>query len=179
MEYFQNMKKHFITITRHRHEVIKNCFRAGIGIQGLFHDLSKYSPSEFIPGMMFYAGDRSPNEREREIYGYSTAWMHHKGRNRHHYEYWNDYNVKTRRVEAIKMPTRYFVEMVCDRIAASKIYYGDNYTTNAPLDYFNKRKDGMFINDQTKKELEKVLRILAYKGEKAVFAYLRKMLRNG
>ena len=71
MNYFENAKKHFKTITRHRHEVIKNCFRAGIGLQGLFHDLSKYSPAEFIPGMLFYQGDRSPNESERETYGYS------------------------------------------------------------------------------------------------------------
>ena len=71
MNYFENAKKHFKTITRHRHEVIKNCFRAGIGLQGLFHDLSKYSPAEFIPGMLFFQGDRSPNESERETYGYS------------------------------------------------------------------------------------------------------------
>ena len=127
MNYFENAKKHFKTITRHRHEVIKNCFRAGIGLQGLFHDLSKYSPAEFIPGMLFFQGDRSPNESERETYGYSKAWMHHKGRNKHHYEYWNDYNPKTKRLEGVKMPDKYFVEMICDRIAASKIYYGDNY----------------------------------------------------
>lgn len=38
------------------------------------------------------------------------------------------------------MPDKYFVEMVCDRIAASKIYYGDNYTDNAPLNYFLGKK---------------------------------------
>ena len=84
--------KHFLTITNHRHKVIANCARAGILWQGLRHDLSKYSPTEFIPGAKFFQGDRSPNEKEREIYGSSRAWMHHKGRNRHHYEYWNDYN---------------------------------------------------------------------------------------
>ena len=41
MNYFDNAKKHFKTITRHRHEVIKNCFRAGIGLQGLFRYLRK------------------------------------------------------------------------------------------------------------------------------------------
>lgn len=179
MELLGNIKNHFKTITRHRHEVIKNCFRAGIGFQGLFHDLSKYSPTEFIPGVLFFSGDRSPNERERELYGYSTAWMHHKGRNKHHYEYWNDYNLKTRRVEGVKMPARYFVEMICDRIAASKIYYGDKYTNRSSYEYFLRKKDGMLINDETKKELEKVLKILANKGEKATFRYLRRMLRNG
>ena len=58
---------HFATITRHRHRVIAHCFRVGIGWQGLFHDLSKYSPTEFIPGARYYQGTRSPNEREREL----------------------------------------------------------------------------------------------------------------
>ena len=74
---------HFCTVTKHRHCVIAHCFRAGIGWQGLFHDLSKYSPTEFLPGARYYQGTRSPTERERELFGYSAAWMHHKGRNRH------------------------------------------------------------------------------------------------
>ena len=48
--------RHFITITKHRNEVV--CpfrFKAGIGFQGLFHDLSKYSPTEFIPGAKYYS----------------------------------------------------------------------------------------------------------------------------
>ena len=94
--------KHFRTITRHRHKVIANCARAGILRQGLIHDLSKYSPTEFIPGAKYFQGTRSPNEKERELYGYSQAWLHHKGRNRHHYEYWNDYNPKTKQIENVE-----------------------------------------------------------------------------
>ena len=97
---------HFLTITKHRHAVMKNCFRAGIPWRGLVHDLSKYSPTEFFNGVRYFQGDRSPNEGEREAKGYSEAWMHHKGRNRHHYEYWTDYSLVTKRVEPVKMPTR-------------------------------------------------------------------------
>ena len=61
--------RHFITITKHRHKVIRNCAKAGILWQGLFHDLSKYSPTEFLAGIRFYQGDKSPNEGEREMYG--------------------------------------------------------------------------------------------------------------
>ena len=82
--------KHFLTITKHRHVVIYHCFKAGILWQGLRHDLSKYSPTEFREGAKFFLGDRSPTEAERREYGYSKAWMHHKGRNRHHFEYWTD-----------------------------------------------------------------------------------------
>ena len=95
--FFQRLAGHFCTITRHRHQVIKHCKKAGILWQGLRHDLSKYTPTEFIPGVKFYTGHRSPNEGEREVFGYSKAWMHHKGRNRHHFEYWVDYNIETHR----------------------------------------------------------------------------------
>ncbi len=172
--YLKNAVNHFKTITRHRHEVIKNCFRAGIGFQGLFHDLSKYSPEEFLQGVRYYQGDRSPNERERELFGYSRAWLHHKGHNRHHYEYWTDYNPVTKRLEGVEMPPKYFAEMVCDRIAASKIYAGKNYTDSSPLEYFKRGKQRMLISEETYRELEKVLKMLAVRGEEYVFRYLRR-----
>ena len=82
---------HFLTITRHHNLVMGYCFRAGLYRQGLLHDLSKYSPAEFLVGAKYYQGNRSPNNAEREDIGVSTAWLHHKGRNRHHFEYWIDY----------------------------------------------------------------------------------------
>ena len=120
--------KHFMTVTRHRNRVMRHCFLAGIGWQGLFHDLSKYSPTEFWPGARYFQGSRSPNEAERETIGYSLAWMHHKGRNRHHFEYWNDVNPQSKMYEPVKMPVRFVKEMLCDRVAACKIYRGKDYT---------------------------------------------------
>ena len=103
--------KHFKTITKHRHKVIYHCAKAGILWQGLFHDLSKYTLTEFIPGAKYYIGTRSPNEIERETFGYSTAWIHHKGRNRHHFEYWTDISPKTHLYEPVNMPLRFVKEM--------------------------------------------------------------------
>lgn len=178
MIYIENAKKHFLTITKHRHEVIKNCFRAGIGLQGLVHDLSKYGPTEFMAGVLYYQGHRSPNEMERETIGYSKAWIHHKGRNKHHYEHWTDYDPVTKQIQGVEMPTRYFVEMICDRIAASKIYYGEDYTNEHPLQYFLSKKGKILIHNQTEAHLEKVLRMLAQYGEPRTFAYLRSLIRN-
>ena len=113
---------HLRTITKHRHLVMRHCFKAGIPWRGLLHDLSKYSPTEFIPGVRFYTGDRSPTAGERKHYGFSKAWMHHKGRNKHHYEYWNDFSLETHRNEPVKMPLVFVIEMFCDRIAACKVY---------------------------------------------------------
>ena len=167
--------KHFITITKHRHRVIKHCFKAGIFWQGLKHDLSKYSPAEFIPGAKYYQGTRSPNEAEREIYGYSLAWMHHKGRNRHHFEYWTDYNPKTKKLEPVEMPLNYVKEMFCDRVAASKIYLGDKYTNDEPLKYFLKGKGNRMIHPNTSELLEKLLTMLRDEGEDKTFEYIRKL----
>ena len=166
---------HFKTITRHRHQVIKHCRKAGILWQGLFHDLSKYSPTEFLPGAKYFQGTRSPNEAEREEYGYSMAWMHHKGRNKHHFEYWTDYNPKTRRMEPVKMPMRYVKEMFCDRIAAGKIYNGENYTDSDPLKYFLKGKQTRIIHPETSDILEKLLTMLSEEGEDATFEYIRNL----
>lgn len=167
--------RHFITITKHRHLVIRHCFRAGIGWQGLFHDLSKYGPTEFIPGARFYQGSRSPNERERELYGYSQAWMHHKGRNKHHFEYWTDLNPQTKCYEPVPMPVRYVKEMFCDRVAASKIYQGEKYVDSHPLQYFLKGNARSRMHADTADLLESWLRMLAERGEKETFKAIREM----
>lgn len=170
--------QHFLTITKHRHKVIAHCFKAGIGLQGLFHDLSKYSPTEFSLGAKYYQGVRSPNECERETKGFSTAWMHHKGRNKHHFEYWTDYDPVTRKVMPVKMPLRYVAEMFCDRVAAGKIYQGSKYTNRSPLDYFLKGKATRFINSQTSEFLENLLVMLEQKGEDETFSYIRKLVKE-
>jgi len=169
---------HLTTITRHRHEVIKNCKKAGILMRGLFHDLSKYSPSEFIPGVKNYQGYRSPNARERELYGFSEAWLHHKGRNKHHFEYWTDYSEAQRKIIPIPMPKKYIAEMFCDRVAASKIYKGADYTDDCPLEYFLGGKAHRFIDSQTSDTLEHFLTLLANEGEDAAFKAIRSWLKE-
>ena len=177
----QGAWNHFRPITRHRHLVIRHCWKAGIFWQGLRHDLSKYSPTEFLPGARYYQGNRSPNEKEREVLGYSVAWMHHKGRNKHHFEYWNDYNPKEKRVMPVKMPARYLAEMFCDRLAASKVYAGDQYQQDRSLRYFqnsNARKRGM-LHPETEAKLMELLEILAQQGEEAAFAAVRELVKKG
>ncbi len=170
-----NIWGHFKTITLHRHEVIKNCRRAGILWQGLFHDLSKYMPSEFICGIKFYQGDRSPNDAERRRNGYSLAWMHHKGRNKHHFEYWTDYNPPTGVYGPVKMPLRYVKEMFCDRLAASKIYQGENFNNAHPFEYFDAGRARRLIHPETSALLEKLLLMLRDEGEEKTFSYIRNL----
>ena len=170
--------KHFRTITKHRHKVISHCFRAGIGWQGLFHDLSKYTPVEFSEGRRHYLGTRSPNERARELYGHSLAWMHHKGRNKHHYEYWTDVDLKSKQYVPIEMPLRYVTEMFCDRVAASKIYQGDKYTDRSALDYFLRGNAKNIMHPNTADLLESWLRMLDERGEEETFAYIKSLNKS-
>lgn len=172
---FNNFIGHLSTVIRHKNMVLKHCIKAGIVWRGLTHDLSKFSPTEFIPSVKYYQGTRSPNERERELFGYSSAWMHHKGRNRHHFEYWTDYNPQTKHMEPVKMPTIFVIEMFCDRVAASKIYNKEKYNSKCPLEYFEKGKHRRTIHPETSDMIENLLKMLAEKGEDATFAYIKKL----
>ncbi len=169
---------HLGTVTRHRWKVMKNCFRAGLYRQGLTHDLSKFSPAEFIPGVRYYQGTRSPNEQERETVGYSGAWMHHKGRNRHHFEYWNDLDVTTRVYKSVKMPYRYLAEMFCDRVAASMVYKGKDYTDSSALEYFRKGNARNIMHPESAAELEELLVALSERGSDAAFGLIRRNLKK-
>ncbi len=174
-----NVWNHLKTITEHKFFVMKNCFRVGLYRQGLLHDLSKYSPEEFVIGVRYYQGNRSPNAAEREKYGFSKAWLHHKGRNKHHFEYWIDFSInKEEGLTGHEMPVNYVVEMVMDRIAACKVYKGKDYTDKSPLEYYNRESRFIVINPKTRALLEKLLVMLAEKGERKTFAYMRKLLRQ-
>ncbi len=165
--------KHLKTITHHKWLVLKGCFAVGLYWQGLTHDLSKYAPREFLVGAKYYQGDRSPNGAERQDKGYSEAWMHHKGRNRHHYEYWTDMSPVTHRYESVPMPRKYLAEMVMDRIAACKTYKGSAYTDAAPLEYLEGSWERLLMHSQTKRELSYLLTMLKDRGEKESFAYIK------
>ena len=170
--------KHFITITHHRHLVIKYCFKVGIGFQGLFHDLSKYSFQEFFRSVKYYNGVKSPTETERMENGYSKVWMHHKGRNKHHFEYWTDLDKDKMKYISYPMPIKYVKEMFCDRIAASKTYLKDKYFDGAPYEYFSTHCGKYNMNINTANLIESWLLMLKEKGEKETFKYIKSIKNN-
>ena len=170
--------KHFCTITNHKLLVMKGCFRLGLYKQGLLHDMSKYGPTEFLPGCKFYQGTMSPNNAERRAKGYSAAWLHHKGRNKHHLEYWIDYpsgnkDGEKKAMTGMKMPGRYVVEMFVDRVCASKNYQKEKYTDSSALIYYNNSKDHYLIHPDTRVLLEYMLEMLSKKGEKETFSFIK------
>lgn len=174
--------QHFKTITEHRNLVCRYCFRLGLVRQGLVHDLSKYSPVEFWRGARYYQGTRSPNDEERKQTGLSLAWLHHKGRNKHHFEYWVDWTVMpdgTVRFIGNPMPIRYVAEMFCDRVAASRVYMKEKYTDASAWEYFDRNRPEETMHPDTMAELEKMLLVLRDEGEDAAFRYVKARLKQG
>ena len=167
--------KHFKTITYHKWQVLKGWFAVGLYWRGLCHDLSKYSPSEFFIGAKYYQGNRSPNNAEREAFGFSSAWLHHKGRNKHHYEYWIDYSLRyvPTGMAPAPMPTKYIVEMFMDRTAACKIYQKDEYTCKSPLIYYQSGKDPAPLHDKTRAMLELLLTMLYEKDQSITYRFIK------
>lgn len=138
---------HLNTVNKHRFLVFKYCVKAGIPFRGLVHDLSKYSLLEFLEGVKYYNGNFSPISTCKKVNGYSKAWLHHKGRNKHHFEYWYDFNSP---LKTPVIPYKYVVELICDNIAASKTYLKDKWNLNSQLNYFLNRKDLKYINPKIK-----------------------------
>ncbi len=163
---FKKAWGHFKVVNKHRWMVFCLCCRVGIPLQGLLHDLSKYSPTEFIETARFFdKGDFSPIRKCKEVQGYSLAWIHHKNRNKHHYEYWYDYNAE---IPSPVIPFRYFLEMVCDSFAAGMTYQGKKWTQSYQLEYWLKIKDKTRIHPKMRMLLEKVYTDVSKEGIKKV-----------
>lgn len=164
MNKWQRFWGHLRTVRKHRKMVRKLCFKCGLYWQGLTHDLSKYSPTEFWNGVKYFTGTASPHVGERKVKGYSDAWLHHHNRNKHHAEYWVD--IVDGKSAPVQMPLKYLTEMVCDRVAASMIYLGDKYTDSAPWDYYISHFCENELNGDTRAKLEKYLIYIRENGLK-------------
>ena len=129
--------------------------------RGLKHDMSKFSPIEFWESVKYYNGKRSPIVISRQENGYSKAWLHHKGRNKHHTEYWVDINAPEK---TPIIPYKYVAEMICDKLSANKVYNGKTWEQRCPIEYWNKEKQKIEINKKLEEMLTEVFEQVAEKG---------------
>lgn len=172
-----NVFKHIKLVIKHKWVVFKLCCKIGNPIRGFLHDWSKFSPTEFFESTKYYDGHKSPILVCKADKGYSDAWLHHKGRNKHHYEYWLDYSPNAEiGLQGNKMPVKYVVEMFIDRMAACKTYYGEDYKNDSPLNYFLKNQGHYTMHEDTMELLEKLLTMLANEGEEPTLKYIKKVL---
>ena len=162
--YFVNLFRHIALVTRHKWRVLVHCTRCGLFFRGLVHDTSKFSPTELFESVKYFTGYRSPIGVCREKNGMSRAWLHHKGRNKHHLEYWLDEDCAVTPM----MPYKYAVECVCDKLAATKTYKGKSYKPEFGLEHWLKYGNKVDGNPKTMAFIEKVFRDLCELPEKQV-----------
>lgn len=172
MKWLQHLK----TITQHKIKVTWLCFRCHLFKQGLLHDLSKYSYIELKTGFKYYQGYRSPIDAEKEEKGYSLGWLHHKGRNKHHWEYWLDFDKDG--IYPCQMPVNYVIEMFCDRVAASMIYQKEKYTDSSALDYYIQGRDKILIHPNTDALIFSLLTYLSKNGLDKTIEYIKKEVKQ-
>ena len=170
--YIKNFFCHLSLVTKHKTRVFINCVKCGIIWRGIVHDLSKFSPTELFESVKYYQGDRSPIGACRRDIGYSEAWLHHKGRNKHHIEYWTDEECQIPPL----MPYKYAVECVCDKLAATRVYAGKNYSRDLPLAHWKKHGKNVSGNPKTMQFVESVFEDVEKYGEAAVLS--RKYMKN-
>lgn len=171
-----NAFKHFLKICKHKYYVGKYCFMAGIPLRGILHDMSKFSPIEFFESVKYYQGDRSPIDACKEVNGVSKAWLHHKGRNTHHYEYYQD-NFDNGG-EPLQMPFKDACEMLCDYLGAGKAYMGKNFTYKAEYEWWlNKRTKPLAMHEQTRMFIDIILLDLSIMNVKTSTIINKNLLR--
>ena len=161
----KNLMKHTSLVLRHKWYVFIYCARLGMPLRGLKHDLSKFSPAEFMESVKYYDGKISPITKSKRANGYSKAWLHHKGRNKHYSEYWVDIDADNK---TPIIPYKYVAEMICDKLSANKIYNGKEWTNSSELEYWNVEKTKIEINKNVETMLTEVFEEVAEKGIKPV-----------
>lgn len=155
---------HLKTIFKHKYWVFKYCRMCGITWQGIIHDLSKFSPSEFLTNIKYVEEGISPIDIQKREIGFSFAWQHHKGHNPHHYEFWMDKFDDGCYVT--RMPFKYATEMLCDMLAANKAYLGKNATYQGELKWWNNQKNIRKMHPDNTLYLSTVINALATEEEK-------------
>ena len=138
---------HLHTVLTHKRYVAHYCFLCGLYKQGIIHDLSKFSPTEFFESVRYYQGTRSPIDACKEKNGYSLAWFHHRGRNRHHWEYWVD-DFQQGMIPK-KMPFRFALEMFCDYLGAGRAYNGKGFTIEDEYKWWEMKRKHVVMHKDT------------------------------
>jgi hypothetical protein len=131
--------KYLNYVLRHKWFVFIECCKFGKIWRGIWHDMSKFRPDEFIPYARYFYGTWPEWEHSKfNCPGYpyeltkqgiekafDLAWLKHQHRNPHHWQHWllqeDDGDLKT-----INIPDKYIAEMIADWCGAGKAITGNN-----------------------------------------------------
>ena len=143
MQLMKKIGKHIWLVSKHKWLVFKYSIKLGIPFRGLVHDISKFSLEELGESIKYYDGKISPITGCKKDKGYSRAWLHHKGRNKHHEWYWVDLNTPD---VAPVIPYKYVAEMICDKLSAGKIYKGSEWKQSSQYEYWSEERKKLIMN---------------------------------
>ncbi|WP_231687657.1 DUF5662 family protein [Bacillus sp. CHD6a] len=138
--------RNFLYILNHKLNVLVECWKEGLFIQGITHDLSKFSSKEFVPYAKKFFSDRELSAEDEMKWKY--AWLHHQNKNKHHAEYWV---VDPQNKTALPMPRKYLIEMVCDWRSFSRKW--GRKMKQSELDLTEK----LVLHPDSKRELELIM----------------------
>lgn len=172
----KNAWLHLRKIQTHRKWVRRYCFALGLYKQGLLHDLSKYSPTEFFESVKYYQGTSSPIDAAKKANGYSLAWFHHRGRNPHHYVYWCDNFDEGMTMNL--MPYNYFCEMLCDFLAAGRAYMGDKFSFLMEYEWWKVKREACAMPENQIKMLNFIFKELAEREEQHDTEWVERWFRG-
>ncbi|WP_308721954.1 DUF5662 family protein [Paenibacillus polysaccharolyticus] len=146
--------RYFLYVTEHKLNVFIECWHEGLYLQGIFHDLTKFCPHEFFPYAIKFYSDRKDEVTELR---WKKAWLHHQNHNKHHWEYWI---VNRNTKEALPMPQKYIIEMVCDWRSFTRKWGRRVKDSNLAERIMN--SEDIILHPKTRESLEQ---LLTRKGE--------------
>jgi hypothetical protein len=129
-------------VLEHKKNVFIECWKRGLYIHAFTHDLSKFSPIEFISYAKYFYGTKE----EKAFSNFDHGWLNHQRKNKHHWGYWVDSSGK-----ALIMPQKYIKQMICDWEAMGR-KFGDTAKW-----YYLKNKENYILNPITIIYLEREL----------------------
>lgn len=138
-------KRYFVSILKHKHRVLRECWREGLYWQGLTHDLSKFLPDEFFTSALFFEGAGLTDEQRVRA---QIGLLKHYHRNPHHPEYW-----LLKPTRALPMPRRFLLEMLCDWRAVGA---SDGESVKV---WYLKNRDKLVFHPEKRAELETLLEL--------------------
>jgi hypothetical protein len=169
--------KYFNYVVRHKWFVFQAGRRTGASLWRLLkHDWSKFLPSEWVPYVWYFYGDReqfAENERWFKATGISVgpwlheversfdlAWLHHQRRNDHHWQFWvlrNDDGT----TRALQMTDATRREMLADWMGAGRAITGRWETA----EWYAKNREKIMLHPETRAFIEAKLAPDQPKGE--------------
>lgn len=169
MKFFKLLKR----IVIHKFWVAYYCFQLGLYWQGITYDLSKFSLTEIKGALKYWNDFKSSLAYEKELNGYSETFLHHRGHNPHHYEYWI-HSLDEGGVAA-EMPRKYALELICDYLAACRTYRGN---PKEEYKWWEEHSPKMKIHRRTKQYLNRIFLNFSHNSLKQAVKFADKCMLN-